>query len=103
VVFCYDDFMKTSKLFFSEIQEAERVSEARKGHRNAGFRLMRDRDLGHQVLSNGVLMEWHVPPPTDFDALPDLYLYPKDIPVGHVAIDGKLYETEELLKWLRWA
>lgn len=95
--------MNTSKLSFDEILEAEKVADARRGTRNSGFRLMRDRDLGHQRLSNGVLLEWHVPPPTDFDALPDLYLYPKDIPVGHVAIDGKLYDTEELLKYLRWA
>ncbi len=100
---CYNNSMKPTITSFDEIMEAEKTAELRTGRRNSAFRTMKDRDLGSYRLSNGALVEWHVPPPENLDGLPDFFLFPKDIPVGSVAIDGKLYNLEELRKWLRWA
>lgn len=78
--------------------EAEKVSDLRKGRRTKAFKTMQVRDLGSKRLSNGVLLEWHTPKPEDDG--PWLW---KSIPPNMIMLDGKLYDTEELRKWLRWA
>lgn len=88
---------------FDEIQQAEQAEDDRRTGRNKGYRLMRDRDRGWARLSNGVLIQWRIPDPLSTDQLPDYYMFPARVPAGMVAIDGKLYDAEDLRKWLRWA
>lgn len=88
---------------FDEIQQAEQAESDRRTGRNNGYKLARERDRGWTRLSNGVIMKWRIPDPLTTDQLPDYYLFPAKVPAGMVTIDGKLYDTEDLRKALRWA
>lgn len=92
---------RKANLTFEEIEKAEIAADKRRGDRVNGFSLMRDRDFGTHTLSNGVVMNWHVPKPTEGD-----YIY-RYIPEDsfELVIDGKktLFNTEEFQRWLRWA
>lgn len=89
------------KLTAAEILKAEEAAEQRRQNRANGFSLMKDRDMGSHRLSNGVLMNWHVPKPKEGD-----YIW-RHIPEDgfELEIDGKriLFNTEEFRRWLRWA
>lgn len=87
---------------FDEIQQAEQAESDRRTGRNNGYRLARDRDRGWARLSNGVIMEWRIPDPVVKGGLSDYYPLPRKVPEGMVALDGKLYDTEDLRKALRW-
>jgi hypothetical protein len=87
----------------NEILNAEKAESDRRTGRNNGYGLMRERDRGWARLSNGALIQWHTPRPKITSELPDYYVFPPSIPPTMVAIDGKLYDTEDLRKWLRWA
>lgn len=86
-----------------DIFQAEKAASDRREGRNNGYKLARDRDQGWARMTNGVLVKWHVPRPDVTSELPDFYVFPPDIPEGSVDIDGRLYDVEELRKWLRWA
>lgn len=75
----------------AEMDDSQRV-EARK----SGYSLMSVRDRGNTVLSNGVRIFWNI-------RKPENYTHYRSVPVGTVELDGKLYDAEELQKFLRWA
>lgn len=52
--------MKTTKLSAEEIQAAEKAADDRRRSRSQGFVKRNERDAAVKVLSNGVIMHWHV-------------------------------------------
>jgi hypothetical protein len=85
-----------------EIDAAERTDR-----RKIGFDLMKVRDSGGYVLSNGVKMNWSVPVP-EIDGLADdeIFVFPRNIPDGYFSLTfgGKelFFEKEEFMRYLRW-
>lgn len=86
--------MRNTRLKPQEIAERDEMNRTER--RKSGFDLMPIRDRGWAVLSNGVRVRWHT------DKFDD-YGIRSTVPDGTFEIDGKLYNAEELMKFLRWA
>lgn len=108
--------MRLGSLTADEMFAAEKAADERKQHRLAGFAKGKERDQYQKVLSNGVMMIWHVDKElnerTDEITMDDgrkvsITTYPPNIPEDKFAlvIDGKehYFDTDEFKKWLRWA
>lgn len=87
--------MRKSRLSQEEVAELDEIN--RQDTRNSGFNLMSTRDRGGTMLSNGVVVEWHVDRPLK-EGEARTRIYP-----GDFIIDGKVYDSEELMKYLRWS
>lgn len=88
--------------------EIEKKAAEQREKRKMGYSLMDVRDQGGTVLSNGVRIHWGVKrreiPQALVDEMPfGIYVYPKYVPDNMMEIDGKLYDAEELRRYLRWA
>lgn len=86
--------MRKTKLSAEEIAELDENTQ--RETRKSGFSLMSVRDQGTTVLSNGSRVYWHI-------AKPQYYSHHRSVPDGTLEIDGKLFDAEELRKYLRWA
>ena len=86
--------MKQTTLSAQEVAEldASKQVDARK----SGYKLMSVRDQGSTLLSNGSRVYWHIPKPQE-------YTHYRSVPPGTFEIDGKLFDAEELSKYLRWS
>lgn len=89
--------MRTSRLSAQEIAELDEANK--KETRKQGFALMPIRDRGHARLSSGADVRWH----TDKWTTQGNFMLRSTVPSGMFEIDGKLYDAEELRKYLRWA
>lgn len=87
--------MRNTQLRPEEIAEMDATKQ--KETRAMGLDLMPVRDRGWGKLRNGTLVEWHTDRP-----LQELEAR-RYVPDGMVVIDNKLYDTEELRRFLRWA
>lgn len=88
----------------SEIEKAEIEASERVDRRKIGFDLMKVRDSGGYIMSNGARMNWSVPRPI----FPDegIWVYPRYIPDGYFTLSfgdkELLFEKEEFMRYLRW-
>lgn len=98
--------MRSSELS-AEILKAEKAKDDRKRSRSRGFSKMAERDKGWQRLKNGALVRWHVPTEWSEDMeLPNgsvIQVKDATVPPETFEIDGKIFNAEELRRWLRWA
>lgn len=87
--------MRKSSLSAQESNELDEIN--RQETRKTGFTLMEIRDRGWARLSNGSLLQWHTDrPPREYEAR-------QSIRNGDILIDGKPFNAEDLMKYLRWA
>jgi len=93
--------MRKSKLTAEEIEAAELAADNRKKSRRDGFSLMAVRDRGIAELSNGIVVRW--PHKTKWsDEINGISTRETSIPEGTFMIDNKLYDVDELQRFLRW-
>jgi hypothetical protein len=85
--------LRKSKMSALELEEQELRKESRK----KGYSMMDIRDRGWAKLSNGSIIEWSVDRPLAEGEVR------RRIEKGTVILDEKLYDVDELLRWLRWA
>lgn len=93
--------MRRSKLKAEEIEQLDRAEDDRRRSRKNGYSLMEDRDRGGMRLSNGAIIEWHVPKERRTDGV----CY-SGIESGNfiLNIEGQkaVFSADEFRKWVRW-